>query len=178
MRRVLKPFLILLALVFLFEAWLWEHLRPIVAWVVSHVVWQRLRARLAALVDRLPPYAVLVVFIVPFILLLPLKFLEVYFIVHRQWIAAILVLVLAKLLGLGVTAFIFEVTRPKLLQLAWFRWLYALLLDWLAKAHALVDPIKQRIKHRLQRLIWLAKPGRPSRFFRRIARIRRRAFAQ
>jgi hypothetical protein len=119
----------------------------------------------------------LVVFVIPFILLLPLKFLELYLIVHRQWVATILVLVLAKLVGLGVTAFIFEVTRPKLLQMAWFRWLYELMLFWLAKAHELVDPIKERIKQRLRRLIWLAKPGRPSRFFRRIARIRRRAFA-
>ena len=35
MRRLLRPLLILLALVFLFEAWLWEHLRPLVAWVVD-----------------------------------------------------------------------------------------------------------------------------------------------
>jgi hypothetical protein len=82
------------------------------------------------------------------------------------------------LLGLGVTAFIFDVTKSKLLQMAWFRWLYATMLVWLAKAHALVDPIKQRIKQQLRRLIWLMKPGRPSRFLRRIARIRRRAFAQ
>ena len=26
---------VLLALVFLFEAWLWEHLRPLVAWLVD-----------------------------------------------------------------------------------------------------------------------------------------------
>src|SRR5262249_12873455 len=126
----------------------------------------------------LPPFAVLIVFVVPFILLLPLKFLEVYFIMHRQWVATILVLVLAKLLGLGVTAFIFEVTKPKLLQMAWFRWLYELMLVWLAKAHALVDPIKDRIKQQIRRWVWLAKPGRPARFFRRIARLRRRAFAQ
>jgi len=178
MRRIGKFFLILLALAFLFEAWLWEHLRPLVAWVVNLVAWDRLKARLATLIERLPPWAVLLVFVVPFIALLPLKFLEVYFIVHRQWVATCLVLVLAKLLGLGVTAFIFEVTKPKLLQMAWFRWLYELMLSWLEKAHALVDPVKARIKDTLRRLVWLAKPGRPSRFFRRIARLRRRAYAQ
>ena len=178
MRRITKPFLILLALVFLFEAWLWEHLRPLVAAVVNLVAWDKLKSRLGTIVEKLPPWAVLFVFIVPFVVLLPLKFLEVYFIMHRQWIATMLVLVLAKLLGLGVTAFIFDVTKPKLLQMAWFRWLYELMLSWLEKAHALVDPIKQRIKQQLRRLIWLAKPGRPSRFFRRIARLRRRAFAQ
>src|SRR5881227_382149 len=164
MRRLLKPLWILLALVFLIEAWLWEHLRPLVAAVVNVIAWDKLKARLARLVDWLPPWAVLIVFVIPFIVLLPLKFLEVYLLVQRQWIAAILVLVLAKLLGLGVTAFIFDVTRPKLLQMAWFRWLYALGLKWLEKAHALIDPIKTLIKRRMRRIIWLMKPGPRGRF--------------
>ena len=175
MRRVLKPFLVLLALIFVIEAWLWEHLRPLVAAVVNVIAWDRLKARLARVVEWLPPWAVLIVFVIPFLVLLPLKFLEVYFIVQRQWIAAILVLVLAKLVGLGVTAFIFDVTRPKLLQMAWFRWLYELALVLLAKAHALIDPIKAAIKRRMRRIVWLIKPGRSGRFFRRLARIRRRA---
>ncbi|MEA2875266.1 MAG: hypothetical protein QOF14_462 [Hyphomicrobiales bacterium] len=178
MRRLLKPLWVLLALLFLFEAWLWEHLRPLVAWVVNLIAWDRLKARLARLVEWLPPWAVLIIFVIPFLVLLPLKFLEVYLLVHRQWIAAILVLVLAKLLGLGVTAFIFDVTRPKLLQMAWFRWLYELALRWLGRAHALIDPIKTRIKRAMRRWRWLMKPGRPRRFFRRLARLRRRAYAQ
>src|SRR5947209_12323135 len=105
MRRLLKPLWILLAQFFLIEAWLWDHLRPLVAAVVNVVAWDKLKARLAALVEWLPPWAVLIVFVIPFIVLLPLKFLEVYYLVHRQWIGAIFVLVLAKLLGLGVTAF-------------------------------------------------------------------------
>jgi len=178
MRRVFKPLLFLLALFFLIEAWLWEHLRPIVAWAVNLVAWDKLKARLARLVEKLPPWAVLIVFIVPFIVLLPLKFAEVYCIVHRQWITAGIILLLAKLLGLGVTAFIFDVTRPKLLQMAWFRWLYELMLMWLAKAHALVDPIKVRIRQAARRAFLLMSPGRSGRFFRRIARIRRRAYTQ
>jgi hypothetical protein len=178
MRRLVKPLWVLLALVFLVEAWLWEHLRPLVAGIVNLIAWDRLKARLARLVAWLPPWAVLIVFVVPFLVLLPLKFLEVYLLVRRQWIAAILVLVLAKLLGLGVTAFIFDLTRPKLLQLAWFRWLYELALRWLERAHALIDPIKARIKRATRRWLWLMKPGRPGRFFRRLARLRRRAYAQ
>jgi len=178
MRRLFKPLLILLALFFLFEAWLWEHWRPLIAAAVNVVAWDRLKARLAALVEWLPPWAVLIVFVIPFAVLLPLKFLEVYFLVHREWIAAIIVLVLAKLLGLGVTAFIFDVTRPKLLQMAWFRWLYALMLSWLDKAHALVDPIKAAVRRRMRRIMWLVKPGRSGRFFRRLARIRKRVQSQ
>src|SRR6476661_40157 len=178
MRRALKPLWILLALFFVIEAWLWEHLRPLVAAVVNVIAWDRLKQRLATLISWLPPWAVLIVFVIPFIVLLPLKFAEVYFLVHKQWLAAIFILVLAKLLGLGVTAFIFEVTRPKLLQMAWFRWLYALMLTWLEKAHALIDPIKAAIRRRVRRIMWLIKPGRSGRFFRRLARIRKRVQAQ
>jgi hypothetical protein len=178
MRRVFRPLLVAIALVFLFEAWLWEHLRPLVAAVVNVIAWDRLKARLATLIEWLPPWAVLIVFVIPFIVLLPLKFAEVYFLVHKQWLAAIFVLVLAKLLGLGVTAFIFDVTRPKLLQMAWFRWLYELTLHWLDKAHALIDPIKQRIRRAVRRYVWLLKPGRGGRFLRRLARIRRRMQAE
>src|SRR3954470_3403051 len=160
MRRILKPLWILLALFFLIEAWLWDHLRPLVATVVAVIAWDRLKARLAAMVEWMPPWAVLIVFIVPFIGLLPLAFLEVYFIVHRQWMGTNVVLGLAKLLGLGVTAFIFDVTKPKLLQMDWFRWLYELALTLLAKVHALIDPIKLAIKRRVRRIMWLIKPGR------------------
>ena len=170
MRRALKPLWILLALVFLLEAWLWEHLRPLVAVVVNLIAWDKLKTHLARVVEWLPPWAVLVVFVIPFLVLLPLKFLEVYLLVRRQWIAAILVLVLAKLLGLGVTAFIFEVTRPKLLQMAWFRRLYEIMLVWLAKAHALIDPIKARIR----RWFRMFAPQRAGRTLRLLRRIRRR----
>ena len=44
MRRLLRPLLILLALVFLFEAWLWSHLAPIVAWIVARIPLRAIKA--------------------------------------------------------------------------------------------------------------------------------------
>jgi hypothetical protein len=174
MRRITRWLLILLALVFLFETWLWEHLSPIVAWAVARLPWREFKAKVAAAIERLPPKATLVVFVIPFIVLLPLKFLEFWLLAHRQWMAAILVLILAKLLGLGVTAFIFDITRPKLLQLAWFRWLYEHVLAWLAWAHGLIDPIKQRIRMRLR----MFAPQRAGRALKLFWRIRRRMRAR
>ena len=173
MRRLTKPLLILLAVAFLIEAWLWEHLRPLVAAAVNVIAWDKLKARLATLVERLPPWAVLIVFVIPFIVLLPLKFLEVYFIVHRQWVAAIFILVLAKLLGLGVTAFIFDVTRPKLLQMAWFQKLYDWVMMLRAKARAMVDPIILRIKEAMG----ADRSGWSSRLLRMIQHFRKRVHA-
>ena len=170
MRRVNRFLLIVLALVFLLEAWLWDHLAPLVACVVERLPLRTLKEKIAAAIRDLPPAATLVVFVIPIIVLLPLKFLEFFLLAHRRWFAAILVLVLTKLLGLGVTAFIFDLTRPKLLQLAWFRWLYDRVIAWLAWAHALVDPIKQRIR----RLLAIFAPHRAGRAMRLFWRIRRR----
>jgi hypothetical protein len=109
------------------------------------------------------------VFVVPVILLLPLKFLGLWMLAHGQWLGAVAVLAIAKMVSLGVTAFIFELTRPKLLQLAWFRQLYDWVMWLLEKAHALVDPMKRRIK------LWLRmfSPKRASRTLRLLRRIRR-----
>ena len=170
MRRLLRPLLILLALVFLFEAWLWERLAPIVAWIVARLPLREVKARIAAWIDQLPPAATLVVFIVPVLLLLPLKFLGLWMLAHGYWLGALSVLALAKMVSLGVTAFIFDLTRPKLLQLLWFRWLYDRVMVWLAWAHALIDPIKRRIK----RAFRVFAPKRAGRTLRLLMRIRRR----
>jgi hypothetical protein len=55
-----------------------SHLAPIVAWIVARIPLRVITAGLAALIDRLPPAATLVVFIVPVLLLLPLKFLGLW----------------------------------------------------------------------------------------------------
>src|SRR5437762_1769700 len=146
MRRLTRPLLILLALVFLFETWLWEQLKPVVARLVSFIPWDMFKARVAAAIEHLPPYPTLLVFLVPVTLLLPLKFLGLWMLAHGFWLGAVAVLGLAKVVSLGVTAFIFELTRPKLLQLSWFRWLYQHILIWIEWAHGLVDPIKARIR--------------------------------
>jgi hypothetical protein len=107
-----------------------------------------------------------------------LKLLVLWMLAHGSWLGAMAVLALAKIVSMGVTAFIFELTRPKLLQLGWFRRFYEFVLVLLARAHALIDPLKAAIKRRMRTLFWLMKPGRSGRFFRRIARIRRRVQAQ
>ncbi len=92
LRPLLRPLLILLALVFLFEAWLWEHLAPVVGWVVARIPLRQIKAWIAAWIERLPPAATLVVFIVPVLLLLPLKFLGLWMLTQGFWLGALGVL--------------------------------------------------------------------------------------
>jgi hypothetical protein len=184
MRRLARPFWILLAVLFLVEAWLWEHVRPLVARLVAFVAWPALRAKLAAAISALPPYPTLLVFVVPAALLFPLKLLALWMLSHGFWFGGVAVFGFAKVLGVGVTAFVFDLTRPKLLQLPWFRRVYDLVIRGLAWAHGLVDPYKAEVKawvartirpiqRRLRRLSRLMAPGRRGRFLRHVRRLRR-----
>jgi hypothetical protein len=169
----LRPILIFLAIIFLIEAWLWDRLEPIVAWIVARIPLEALKRRLAAWIDHLPPPATLIVFVVPFVFLLPLKLFGLWLVARGELISATGVLILAKVVGLAITAFVFDITREKLLLMPWFSVMYYRVLAWRAWAHALVAPIKRRIKIRMRLLL----PGQSRRAFRlwkRIRRIRRR----
>src|SRR5262245_37511121 len=118
MRRLLKPLWIFLALVFVFEAWLWSYLQPVVSRVVALIPLAALKAWIVAQIEKLSPAATLVVFVIPPIVLFPIKIAALWFLAHDQWLLAASMLVAAKLVGVGVTAFIFDATRPKLMQMA------------------------------------------------------------
>jgi hypothetical protein len=150
MQRLLRPFWILLAVIFLIEAWLWDHLEPIVARVVALIPLRVFKQWLADRIDTLSPAMTLIVFIVPVIPLFPLKLVGLWLLANEYWVSAIATIVFAKFLGVGVAAFIFDVTRPKLLEMAWFKKLYDFVMALRAKAAALVNPIKLRIKEALR----------------------------
>jgi hypothetical protein len=146
MRRLLQPVWVLLAVIFLIEAWLWDHLEPIVARVVARIPLRAFKQWLAERVDTLSPAMTLIVFLVPVIPLFPLKLAGLWLLTHEYWLAAIVTIVFGKFLGVGVTAFIFDVTRSKLLEMRWFERLYEFILALRARAAALVDPVKRRIR--------------------------------
>jgi hypothetical protein len=167
MRRLLQPVWVLLAIVFLIEAWLWDHLEPIVAWFVALIPLRAFKQWLAERVDTLSPAMTLIVFIVPVIPLFPLKLVGFWLLTHEHWFSAVLTILFAKFLGVGVAAFIFDVTRPKLLEMEWFETLYEFIIALRAKANALVDPVKLRIRHALGGNGW------SSRMLRLIQRFRK-----
>ena len=150
MRRLLQPFWVLLAVIFLIEAWLWDHLEPIVERIVAWIPLRAFKQWLSERVDTLSPAMTLIVFAVPVLPLFPLKLIGIWLLAHEYWVSAVAVSVFGKFVGVGVTAFIFDVTRKKLLQMGWFRKIYEFILAMRAKAAALVEPIKQRIREILR----------------------------
>ena len=172
MRRWLtRPFWVFLALLFLAEAWLWEHLAPVVEWFVALVPWERFKAHAKSWIEHLPPWASLVVFAVPLgLILIPLKFVEFWAITSGSWLIAIGFLFLAKIIGVAVSAFLFEITRDKLMQIGWF----ASLFEWLVRTREWARQQVEPIKARLRRYLWLINPSRSTKLLRRMIRIFRR----
>src|ERR1700759_2597718 len=150
LRRLLQPLWVLLAIVFLIEAWLWDHLEPVVARFVSVIPMRAFKQWLAERVDALSPAMTLIVFIVPVVPLFPLKLVGLWLLAHEYWASAVFTILFAKFVGVGVTAFIFDVTRDKLLEMNWFEKLYDFIIERREKAKALVEPIKQRISSLLR----------------------------
>jgi hypothetical protein len=173
MHRLIRWFWIAVALVFLFEAWLWDRLQPIAAALVAWLPREWVRRRIAYRLDQLPPALSPVVFVVPVALLLPFKIAGFWLLERHHWVAAIGAFICAKLIGLGATAFVFDASRDKLLGLGWFRAVYDRVTAWRAWSHALVDPIVREIEAKLA----LFAPGRASRSLRLMLRFRRRVRA-
>lgn len=168
MRRLVRGFWICLALAFLLEAWLWDHLEPVAAAIVAYLPLEAVKKRIANWVERLSPTLSLIVFAVPVGLLLPFKIAGLWLLARGYWTGAASTFVFAKMVGLGSTAFVFDAARAKLLQLGWFRVLYDRVIAWRTWSYALVDPLLKEIR------VALFAPRRVGRAVRLMMRIRRR----
>ena len=117
--RLLSPLVYLAALILLMEDWFWDLGLRLVRLVVSWPPLRSLEQRIVAL----PPYAALCVFVLPALLLLPVKILALFAIASGHPISGVAVIVVAKVGGAALVARIYFLTRPTLLTLAWFaRW--------------------------------------------------------
>jgi hypothetical protein len=172
-RTLTRLFWLTIALIFVVEAWLWDRLEPIVERCVALLPLRALKDLVAEQVEELSPPATLIVFAVPAALLFPLKLLAIWLIAHQQWFWALSTVLFAKLLGLGVTSFLFSVTRDKLLQMDWFRAAYEKIVEWRTLAEQLVEPFKTQIR----RLVKQLQTESFARFWRLVTRMRRRAQA-
>jgi len=170
MRRVLRPVLVCIAIVFLIEAWLWDRLEPVVAAIVEVIPLKRLKAVVARWIEKLPPLCMVGLLAAPAAAILPLKFLAVWLMSEGAWLRGLCVFVFAKTAALGTTAFVFDAGREKLMQLTWFRKFHDYVIWLRQRAHELVDPIMHRLRSRF-RLLGLRRAPRA---FRLLHRIRRR----
>ncbi|WP_028104794.1 hypothetical protein [Pseudoduganella violaceinigra] len=185
-RRLFAPLVYLAALFLIFEEWLWD-------------AGARLMIRLSAfppfralerLICGLGPAAAMAVFLLPALMLFPVKLLALFAMARGHAIMGLSVFVLAKIAGAAAVARLYTLTRPSLLKLRWFAWLQGRFLAvkerWVARLkasaawrayRALVDSVRERLRRwragwRRGRLS--ARPMRVLRRFSAFWRMRRR----
>ncbi|HAT33025.1 MAG TPA: hypothetical protein DCW29_19930 [Janthinobacterium sp.] len=118
-RRLFAPLVYAAALFLLLEEFLWRTgarvMQTLARLPPLHALEDRIR--------RLPPYPALVAFVLPALLLFPVKVLALMAIAEGHACAGVAVIVLAKLGGAAAVARLYTLTRPNLLSLDWFaRW--------------------------------------------------------
>lgn len=137
--KIPRALVFVFALAFLFETWIWDGVvRPLVALV--H--WAKLRAALARLVDRLPVWAALLAFGIPFVVAESGAFACVVIAATGHVVAGAVGYVAVKIFGFGLVLPIFDLTREKLLTMPWFAVLYERLVAYHEFALRLVAPYR------------------------------------
>lgn len=172
-RRLLQPLWFILAVLFLIEAWLWDHLEPLVAWIVAAIPLREFKAWLAERLAHLSPAMALVVFVVPLIPLYPVKLLALWLFAKQHFIAGLVTFAFAQFVGLGLVAFVFDITKPKLMQMAWFVKVYNFVIGIKAKAHDIVAPVMDGIRARV-RTVFGEGEGPMGRLMRKAMQFRKR----
>jgi hypothetical protein len=145
----------LVALIILFEEWGWEPLQAGIARLVRALRLDRLERRIA----RLPPYVALVLTFAPVLLAIPVKLAAVWLIAQGRALLGLVMIISVKVIGTAVLARLFALTRPTLMQLAWFARLHARWIGWKTAllvwvrstpawrwAHALSDQVRRALR--------------------------------
>jgi hypothetical protein len=110
-------------------------------------------AGLEAWLRRQPPWLALLAFVMPSILILPIKFSAIYFAAHRMFFAAIAAVVIGKMLATAIVARLYIVLRPTLMTIGWFARLDTWFFFWRDRAYAFVRglPAWQKAKALIDR---------------------------
>ncbi|MDM0080323.1 hypothetical protein QTI17_06940 [Variovorax sp. J31P179] len=110
----------LLVPVLLFEEWGWEPMARATARLAKLRVW----ARIEAAVRSLPPWGAVLAFFLPALMLLPVKLFGLFLLGEGHAMSALLLLLVAKLVGTAILARLFQLVEPALMQLPWFARFY------------------------------------------------------
>lgn len=118
-KLIFAPLVYAAALILLIEEWFWDVgtrlFQLIAAWPPVASLEERIRA--------LRPYPALCLFVLPALLLFPIKILALVAIASGHAVGGVCAIIVAKLGGAAAVARLYVLTRPALLTLAWFaRW--------------------------------------------------------
>jgi hypothetical protein len=145
MNPALRPVFFVIAAIYLAVDEIFASIAmPIANWLSR----QRLFARLRDWITSLPPYPSLVLFLVPVIILEPLKLVATYLAATGRFTEATIVFIVGITLKLVMIERLFALTRDKLMTIPAFVWCYVrvrAVLDWL-EALPVWQLVKSKVK--------------------------------
>jgi hypothetical protein len=128
--RLFYPIIFVVALFLIFEEWLWKKVLIFMTFL-SH--WSVVR-KIEIYFQGLSGYGALAFLAIPWLMLLPLKFVAMRLMLHHHQLSGLGVLLVAKVLGTAIVARVFTLTRTEVLKIEWFKKLYDFIISLLAWA--------------------------------------------
>jgi hypothetical protein len=127
--RVLSPVVaVLAAIYFLIDALFLPPIHMLAAWLGGF----RLFARLADWIRARGPYQTLALFLVPLIILEPVKPVAAYLMATGRFTHGVIILVVGEILKITIVERLFHIGRDKLMTIPAFAWAYNYVMGWLA----------------------------------------------
>ena len=159
LKSVFKPVVVVVAAVyFVIDALILAALRPLLKRILHLGLFQWI----ARWIESLSPYATLALFLVPLIVLEPVKPLGAYLIATEHFVSGSLVLVLGEVLKILIVERVFQIGQPKLMTIRAFAWIHDLVAGWLAWLQAL--PPWQSVRRSFRGMVqWMRKLIRAAR---------------
>jgi len=121
---LLYPVVFVLALLLIFEEWLWNEMLAL----MNHIAKLSFVKQLENFFRGLPTYQALAALALPWFLFLPVKFGAVYLMTNHKPLLGMFLLLAAKAIGTAIIARVFSLTKEQVLQIRWFKKIYELIL--------------------------------------------------
>jgi hypothetical protein len=157
--RALKPVVVAFAvLYFVIDALFFALIKPFATWLSK----LRIFARVGSWVRSLGPYPTLALFVIPFVVLEPIKPVGLYLIASGQVVDGTLVIGVGEVLKITLVERLFQVGRDKLMTIPAFARCYEFVMSWraylktLAVWQAMLKWVRA-IKERGHRMLAFAK---------------------
>lgn len=119
-RAASRPLILIFALAFLLEIWVWDRMVAVVGWVAARIPWEAFKQRARTVINRCPAVVAVLLFGVPVVVSEVGAFFSVLLIAFGHVILGGTIYIALKVVGVGLIAVIFDLTREKLMTLPWF----------------------------------------------------------
>jgi hypothetical protein len=154
--KFLNPVLFFLALILVFEEWLWDQLTIFTQFLSKLPLLKTFEMK----VKSWKPYPSLLFMISPFLLLIPFKLLVLKLLTLHQLFWAVVLFIFEKLLGTALVAHFFSLTRENVMTILWFKLFFDKLVylilvskNWLKSSapYLLIQKVKIQLKARFSK---------------------------